>query len=296
MIKRTLFCSISLLLFLSTLTHSQQSFDTEDNQKDSIIHNLDILNRKYDALFKDKKYNLIVKDIKLLLKSNLSIKELSDLNMHLIAAYFMLKDTVSSNKILKAELNNTFNYFNFSKPYLMANSNLYSFNVYLSIPFNRARFEKYVIENFENNEHNIQDFNLGISIIQLSLNDQYLKRDSSILKKSYFTQKESNFQQLFELYKRTGFIFGMQDIGNTLYRYQFELMWNDKDIMRRSYYLKLIKMGVLKKKCGVGREIDFILRTQEIEEGEVEFQKNLQQRIDTFKVKFKVPNYEFNNF
>lgn len=251
--------------------------EREDNRTRFVEH--------VDSLFNEGRYDDLIQ------YTNWKIEHLDnswEARQVMMAAFYFKGNHAASdelfNELVHAEgLPNT--------PFEMNSSDIIAVVKYFEVEVNRKKLYEHIFQKYRVQNH--PQTQLGLQILEQYLNDQWIRR-SNIKQEHFNLNFEKENQQLldqqFALYMSRGRLLSPEEIGSSIFYHQFLLLCHEHDMVRRDFYLPMVQAAVKAGYCTIEREINFILRTEQMKRGK-DFFDNYNQIIAEVSSKYGVKDF-----
>lgn len=248
-----------------------------------------------DSLFLTKDYSQLIE----VAQKKLSNKRFWSIAQgNLIAAYYFKGDKRMSDSLFKNTINHYVDYM--SATNFMINGAAIGLIKYMEVPANKKKVMDFAINKYKNDSFKEQE--IGVQLMQFYIQDQWIRRNSWSHFKNTNTSEEQFIQEnkeqqteLFQFYKKTDKLFSKEEVGE-IYDYQLLLLAHVADLKQRKFYFILLKNAISNNVFSKKAELDFILRTEYIQKGSLEFFKTLEVREKELRKEYNLPNYNMSIF
>lgn len=294
--KNTVFIFNMILFFLPGA--KGQSVDYEAIKRENIKFSNTI-----DSLFLEHKYQLIIDLCNRPHPDYLN----TTCTYNLIGTYYFLGDSVNAWGLLNKEIDRLKG---------SADANAYSLdNIFSTGDFTsfkkfqiKSTVQKYVlkiIDTFYMTEA-ISDKENGLELLHLLLEDQWIRRTSSLYDKLFPERRfplpsqmdsaqalqiiKDHCSKVFEFYKERKRVFSKAEVGQ-IYYWQLMLFFHEQDLIRREFYHSLVMQGVKAGALKIEDQMNFEIGTHYIELGIDEFFKQREAIQAQYRKKYSKPDF-----
>lgn len=256
-----------------------------------------------DSLFLEKNYALIID-----LCSGPQPDYLSSIcTCNLIGTYYFMGDSVKSWELLNKEINKlkAINDINaYSLDNVFSTGDYTSFKKFQINSTVKNYFLK-IIDSFYKTEM-VSDKENGIELLHLLLEDQWIRRTSSLYDKLFPERRfplpnqmdstqalqilNNHCTKVFKFYKEHNKVFSTAEVGK-MYYWQLMLFFHEQDLIRREFYHELIKQGVKDGSLKMENQMNFEIGTRYIQLGIDEFFKQRELIQEEYRAKYSKPDF-----
>ena len=286
----------SILLPVFNSNGQKNDYNTIKNDKIEFSNTL-------DSLFLQQKYQVIID-----LCSQQHPEYFNSIcTYNLIGTYYFKGDSTQSWNLLNKEID---------RLKINSGANAYSLdNIFSSGEY--TSFKKFqlnstvknyvlkIIDSFYLTEAVIDKKN-GLMLLHLLLEDQWLRRTSSLYDKLFPERRfplpikmdslealktlEKHCTKVYKFYKKRNKVFSKEEVGK-MYYWQLMLFFHEQDLKRRKFYHILVKQGVNIGTLKIEDQINFEAGTLYFQLGASEFFKKRESIQDEYRKKYSLPNF-----
>jgi hypothetical protein len=293
-------CVILMMFILLGKLPAQETNALKPQPNNELVLQKEFIN-KIDSLFVHQQYTAIIEECNK--EQPYYNQKAADYN--LIAAYYFMGAKEKSFTLLENKIKSYATVFSMID-ILMGDYTGY--RQFVEVPKIKTYLMNKIYQKLE--EENVADKRNAKILLDFYIEDQFIRHMSKGYTKGFSNTRfpyehlidgsttlykaEQTAAAVFEFYNKTGKLFSKEEVGsiNTLQRL---LIFHEKDISRRDFYLGLLKEAVKKEIFLTRDEINFQIATEMVERGNIS-KYPPSEIIEKYRKQYNMPDYNYSFF